>query len=185
VSYQALGEHRVTTIYSSGEQSATETEVENIEPLGTTTTLSVNYEAMAQEKIGVASGLWRIGVLTAQVNASPQATHAALDCGEGVLEQITSTGCYQAVSMVEYVYAQATGNCSAPEMGSIYISKEHPEPGESGGAGKVAGAAFSATDLEDGIYHLRASITAGDGYSASEATAQIQFKPELELAPDC
>lgn len=63
VSYKALGEHRVTTIYTSGEQSATETEVENIGPLGTETTLSVSYAPLPyvfREQIGtltVAAGL--------------------------------------------------------------------------------------------------------------------------------
>jgi hypothetical protein len=43
VSYQVLGSHTVTTIYSSGEESATETETEVIAPLPTVTTLSLRY----------------------------------------------------------------------------------------------------------------------------------------------
>ena len=43
VGYQTLGSHTVTIIYTSGEQSATETEVEQIDPLATDTTLTVDY----------------------------------------------------------------------------------------------------------------------------------------------
>lgn len=50
VTYQRLGEHKVTTIYTSGEQSATETEVENIEPLTASVALSVDFEATAPEQ---------------------------------------------------------------------------------------------------------------------------------------
>jgi hypothetical protein len=42
VSYSKLGEHTVTTIYSSGSISATETSVEHVEPFSTTTTLNVS-----------------------------------------------------------------------------------------------------------------------------------------------
>ena len=43
VLYQALGDHTVTKIYTSGEESATDTEVERIDPLASTTTLSIVY----------------------------------------------------------------------------------------------------------------------------------------------
>jgi hypothetical protein len=46
VSYSKLGEHKVTTIYASGEESATETEVEDIEPISSSTTLSIAYTAV-------------------------------------------------------------------------------------------------------------------------------------------
>ncbi|MFZ2050934.1 MAG: hypothetical protein WAU69_08405 [Solirubrobacteraceae bacterium] len=46
--YSSLGDHTVTTIYTAGEGSATETETENIEPFATTTTVSARYEQLPQ-----------------------------------------------------------------------------------------------------------------------------------------
>lgn len=46
VTYAALGEHTVTTIYTSGETAATATEVESIQPIATTTTAALTYEAL-------------------------------------------------------------------------------------------------------------------------------------------
>lgn len=47
VTYAALGRHTVTTIYSSGPTSATETDVENVEPLKVTLNLSISGEAFS------------------------------------------------------------------------------------------------------------------------------------------
>ncbi|MGH2878964.1 MAG: hypothetical protein ACRDK4_05070 [Solirubrobacteraceae bacterium] len=47
VTYSKLGEHTVTTIYSSGATSATETEVEHIEPIATKVTLTASYEPLS------------------------------------------------------------------------------------------------------------------------------------------
>jgi hypothetical protein len=43
VRYSNLGEHRVTVTYTSGEQSTSTTEIENIEPLHTETVLELGY----------------------------------------------------------------------------------------------------------------------------------------------
>lgn len=45
VTYSSLGHHTVTTIYTSGSASATETVAENVEPLAVTTSVSVAGEA--------------------------------------------------------------------------------------------------------------------------------------------
>ena len=46
ITYSSLGDHTVTTIYTAGEGSATETETEDIEPFATTTTVSARYEQL-------------------------------------------------------------------------------------------------------------------------------------------
>lgn len=47
VTYSKLGEHTVTTVYQSGSTSATETEVEHIEPIKVTVTLEASYQPLA------------------------------------------------------------------------------------------------------------------------------------------
>lgn len=71
VRYQELGTHRVTTIYTSGEQSATATEVEQIEPLQTSTALSVTYSDAngGPERTGTSS--WLLGTITVTASTSP------------------------------------------------------------------------------------------------------------------
>lgn len=177
VTYKALGEHRVTTIYSSGEQSATETEVETITPLATTTTLSVSYAPVTLTEVGIGTGLYHIGDLTINVESSP-AGKSTLGCGEGSAEHLTSSGCYEIEAIAEHVYGQETGSCTAPYLGPIWISKETD-------SSRIDGEAFTASELESGVYHLRASVGEGGGYSSSEATAPIKFKPEVTFPPDC
>jgi hypothetical protein len=178
VTYTALGEHRVTTILSSDElENATETEVVNIAPLATQTTLSVSYSPIAEPaEAEPASGVWWIGDLTISLAASPQGRTPVMGCGEGLAGEVTVGGCYQlTTAALEHVYANETGSCSAPEMGKVSIGQSPAS----------RGAHLEAAQLETGEFHLRASIAAGGGYSASEATAPIQFSPEVTFPPDC
>lgn len=69
VEYKALGEHKATTIYTSGSTSATETSVEKIEPFTTSTALTIDsYEPLEHSEGGYDNqsygGYYRIGTLT-------------------------------------------------------------------------------------------------------------------------
>jgi hypothetical protein len=72
VTYLALGEHRVTTVYTAGDQSATTTEIKTIKPLPTTTTLTAQFTPTAPHE--VSTGTYLLGELSAQ-------TSGALDGG--------------------------------------------------------------------------------------------------------
>jgi hypothetical protein len=71
VDYDALGAHRVTTIYTSGSDSATVTETKTIEPLATTSTLSASYETLPVSE--QTNKDWRIGTLTVAGGVQPAA----------------------------------------------------------------------------------------------------------------
>jgi hypothetical protein len=173
VEYQALGEHRVTTIYSSGEQSATETEVESIQPLPTSTGLDLSYEARVP--LATTGGLWWIGDLKLNTTASPTGLAVSIGCGGGAPNHLTTSGCYEINNSHQHVYANPTGSCSAPELGAIYIA-ESPS---------TTGSALMPEDVELGAYHARASVAGVDGYMPSEAITPIQFTPEVTFAPAC
>jgi hypothetical protein len=188
VTYTALGNHTVTTIYSSGEQSATETEVEHIAPLPTTTTLSVTYEPL-KAPVPVPDSSWEwVGDLAITWGAEPSAVSAHVDCGEEPSQPfgvVTASGCYRfnGVPEHEHVYEWPGGCDEATNkgVGPVYISSSFTDPNPA--------AQIPAKKFEDGAYHLRASVAAGSiggssvanaGYLPSEATAPLQFAPEIK-----
>jgi hypothetical protein len=181
VTYKALGEHRVTTIYTTGEASATESEVEDITPLGTETTLAIGYTPETPVEAGVASGLWRVGVLTAQTGASPPGVHSQLGCGSGAVERLDKTGCYQLAASPSYVFVESTGTC----LTKVFISKETGDPGVSGGSLTVTAEGIPASAIEAGMDHLRASVATAGGYAGSEATSSLEFSPAYEAQAPC
>jgi hypothetical protein len=177
VDYSALGQHTVTTIYSSGEQSATETEVETITPLATETTLSLSYspiETQEGQTIKTGSGLYHLGDLSITVGSTP-AAKADLDCGGTAVEHLSGSGCYEVGSAVDHVYGNDPSGCLQSVRISASTNWEVVADAES----------LSPADLESGRFHLRAAVPTGDGYGGSEATAPLQFDPELSFAPDC
>lgn len=167
VNYQALGEHRVTTIYSSGEQSATETEVENITPLATTTTLSVSYEPFSGSETSH-EGDPRIGTLTVNVDSGPVGP-ATLECRSGEQPSCVPVGSLN--------NAHANGVIVLP----VYFREEI------GGNEVGIGPYMASTNeppswrpivgIESGSYFLRATSGSSPGYASSEATAVLQFTP--------
>jgi hypothetical protein len=178
VEYKALGQHTVTTIYTSGEQSATETETEEITPLATETTLKVNYVPLTVqegEEVEPGTGLYHIGELLITATGSPSSLSPHLGCGEGSTERLTPSGCYQVEGLLEHVYANDPSGC----LQGIRISK-----GTSWA--QIDGAEdLMPKGLEEGAYHFRASIPSSAGYASSEAVVPIQFKPGLTFSPDC
>jgi hypothetical protein len=74
VQYQALGVHRITTVYTSGMLSSTVTETEDIPLIPTNTSLSYSYspiELTSEKGIG-AGGTWLIGTLSITAGVQPQ-----------------------------------------------------------------------------------------------------------------
>jgi hypothetical protein len=68
VEYAELGQHRVTSVYTSGEDSSTVTEVQTIEPLPTTTSLVAAFVVSAPRETDQGSEVYLVGELTAQTS---------------------------------------------------------------------------------------------------------------------
>lgn len=169
VSYQALGSHEVTTIYSSGEQSATESETEVIEPLGTSARIGLSYEQFG-DPAELASGWYWVGDLKLTTNSDPAGAGSAFDCGEPPAESngvLTANGCFilgGSEALTEHVYA--TGACSSSD---IHIQGSPPSTIEPSVLWP------QRDDLEQGVFHLRATAGSHQGYAASETTVPLQF----------
>lgn len=171
VQYQALGEHRVTTIYSSGEESATETEVESILPLATATTLTVHYQQLQAAEEVTGTGWWWIGNLVVQPSAEPPGVATSMACPDEPPEaygRITDSNCYIISAGESHVYGWF--NCDEERAALVRITEAAPTsidptiPWPSGEA------------IEAGELHLRA-VSSAVGYQPSEATTPVQFRP--------
>lgn len=180
VDYAKLGRHRVRVVYTSGERSATESRLESIPQLANDLRhVASEFEAALASTVRpatvAANRATLIGVLTTDVLGQDlPAIAATLSCGGDVApESLSSSGCYQATSTTEYVYARSKHPCSVGVEG-VFISSE-TEPS------LVDGFEFSPAEIESGADHLRVHAPAGDGYAAWEATVPIQFK----LPPLC
>lgn len=183
VNYQALGAHKVTTIYSSGEQSATATETEVIEPLPTSTQLSVAYEPLGTA-ITLPGTNWRwVGDLNIRSSAQPGGAQAVVDCGGSAPSGPTDSGCFQlnGSASTQHVY-DWPGGCSEAGQGQgpVYINSSAPVSDSVPVDLQISPRAFEA-----GLYHLRAAVSnqglmTNAGYAPSEATASLQFTPEIE-----
>jgi hypothetical protein len=192
VSYQALGEHRVTTIYSSGEQSATETEVENIGPLATTTTLSVSYEPFTRslDTFGCGEGStclieegwhenggFEIGILHIHGGVSPFGVAPVSACG-------STASCRPLI-------LDASGNASFPvSVIANWIAHEErvvdvgetielePEAIKHVEVGGIL-SEVPLSEVESGAFYFRVVSPSRAGYIFSEATTPIQFSPQV------
>lgn len=175
VTYAALGEHRVTTIYTSGEKSATTTEIQQIEPLATTTTLSVSYEDLPpkeelfRESIGGEEYVaWQVGALKISGQAQPSGT-PFLTCSGA-----QGTGC------IETGLGTLSGVLEAPVFARVnhWNAANQPVfafniPYKGSGDQKQW---LSEADLTAGTYYLRAVHSARAGYLPSEALSPINLK---------
>jgi hypothetical protein len=175
VTYKALGEHRVTSIYTSGDESATVTEVQIIDPLLTESSLSAFYEPLAEsETVGVFD--WRIGLLILQATINPTASGPpGLICTSG-----------------------ETPACLAPPGADLVKSEAIPVEGRQCGAEgsrnaepicevRLAGEPQwkLKAEFETGTHFVRVSQSPlSSGYVSSEAKATVQFNPEVNF-PTC
>lgn len=175
VEYQALGEHRVTTIYSSGEQSATETEVESIAPLATTAALTTVYQPRTPEEVN-GTAWWWIGDLEVSPSVSPSSAQIQMNCGEAPAEfygAITPNDCYIVSAGTEHVYGWF--NCSEELAASVRISTTAPtniDPSVEWPTG---------SQITEGHFHITAKAS-GSGYSESSISVPLQFSPTKQPA---
>jgi len=164
VTYTALGDHRVTTIYSSGEQSATETEIEHIDPLVTTTSLDASFQDFPPHE--VKPGQWQVGVLSISGQSHPVGT-PTLTCSGGVEPGCIETG-------AQFTSGPATlpifTRIGGFEGNKPILEIVNPATG-------MEGTLLPVSTFESGALHLRAMTNPGAGYLSSSALAAIQFTP--------
>jgi len=160
VTYEALGTHRVTTIYSSNElENATETETETIGPLATTTTTDATF--VQQPPHEVSMNQWRVGTLGVSVQGSVPGT-LSLGCGG-------EAGCIEPASGIGEtpVYVEVGGFDDADEP--IF---ELREP-------QASGDLVSLDHFAAGTFHVRGTLSPAAGYIPSAATAPVTIVPTL------
>jgi hypothetical protein len=184
VSYQALGLHRVTTVYTSGSLSSTVTETEQIDPIATATALGVSYAPLPYSawefwKVRVSgtgppgSGEegWRIGTLTIALSSQPAgAVQPTLTCSSG------ATGCLdlgQPTNGTLQLGVYVMNNQGPGEPINNFIHFGMPQEGEGFTRWQ------SVPNVEAGQYFLRgvSQCFFNCGYTATEATSLVQFSP--------
>jgi hypothetical protein len=179
-----LGHHTIAVTYTGGGETVTETVEEDLRPVPTKPILAARYWGYSQP-LAIEPGVWRIGTLYIELGSVPSpGPYVELSCEQyGGGFEIGRDDCIQletaAATHPPAVYATATGSCSEPTIDALSLSyPEWPEP-------QFRGPPMTPADIEAGAFHVRAFIWAYGGYAASEATAQVQFKPEVTLPPDC
>lgn len=185
VTYQALGQHTVTTIYASGEQSATETETEQIDPLPTTTSLTLSYEDLqhpielkSQGSCKTFGGIeprceyeyeWLLGTLTAEGISTPIGPER-LSCVSGIRCQSEFGSKTLSGTLTAPVTLRATAFTRFP-------AAEHPDCEELKAI--IANPAAEETEWSYPTdLGLVASVSAS-GYATSSSPASIEFQPTL------
>lgn len=162
VQYQALGVHRVTTVYTSGEQSATATELETIEPITTSTQLSYSYEDLpgGPEKFGdPSSPSWKLGTLT--ITASSEPFGAAILNGPAWLPHELNGSTAIPVVVTTELHAALGGEPTCEEIKTAYASH---------------GVTWPRWEPESDTT-VTAHAPAGSGYTASSKSVELQFSP--------
>jgi hypothetical protein len=176
-----LGEHTITTTFTSGGRSATEVVKEDLLPMATRPIVTLSYVPYAEAR-EYETGVWEIGTLMVGLSVSPSGADVNLGCSTaGDSHEITEDGCYEfnIPGQLQIVFATATGECSAPQIGDLYIAQAiWPEP-------QFRGQPIPAAAVEAGTYHLAAYVWAFGGYAESRTTTPFRFDPGVTLPPTC
>lgn len=202
VVYQELGQHRVTTIFSSGERSVTATETQQIDPLATTTMMSASFVPSGASEIDLgnvgtlelSAGAQPVGVPHVGCNQSDPAT-----CIDYVPSFLSGSGgphtgyTFPLAGSTQYevwVRDARFGVCFNQPHWEITARRENGDALALGGNTGFVGPhsrwyslADIGTDLALGSRHLMARTNAGAGYVSSSATAPVQFTPPLPADP--
>lgn len=202
VDYDRLGSYRVTTIYTSGSESAADSMVHEVGPLPTSTSLSATFNEFPspQEATGpgVQGGWFWLGDLTLQWSADPITVSAFVGCADPPIEtygRLTASGCYQPNGQLvgdrgDSLHVYANGGCEQiggppiddgplefqGTLDHLRIMERPPHTTDPNVTWPTVG------EVAAGTYHLRASVEAGPmtnaGYLPSEARVPLQFSPQ-------
>lgn len=189
VTYSTLGEHTVTTVYTSGETAATETSVEHIEAVAVSVSAAASYTAFAHsEAEGVGEchwestwdancAYWQIGSLTLEASASdaygmapgvPHVSMGAPSCSEAPGVRICGTTTAGAAPLGVPVWA-ATPPGEPQRVVMVAFGSGRPES---------LAEWQPAADAEAG-YPVSASDSPGAGYAVTAVGSSISFTPAV------
>jgi hypothetical protein len=181
VVYDELGAHRVTTIYTAGTVSATDTRLQQIDPIATTTTLGLTYEASDPREYSPTKKLWRIGTLTATAGVQPAGSVTLSwcrpGCGSGtpsIPGDLLASKVSGAVHLA--VWAKPPTPVSEHDLYTKPCDPEEVFP-EVGIEGQSSPLWSSASAIETGQGYLYAGFAGSNGYSASAADITLTFAP--------
>jgi hypothetical protein len=192
IDYAELGIHRVTTIYTSGSESAAATEVHNIEPIPTTTTLEVSYEplpatlsnfgcgdtsACHQELGWRENGDFDIGTLSVTATVSPWGTVPISVCTSADSECVDLT--LDADGKATFPVSAIANFVSLEEKDLAVGETLAIEPEAVKNVSFVGLSQRPAADIESGKVHFHVASGSRRGYAPSEATTAIRFQPEV------
>jgi hypothetical protein len=179
VTLQALGQHRVTTLYTSGNLSSTATEVDNIEPLPTSTDFTAQFEQWPEAKPVSGKGE-QVGVLNLHMAVSPSSAwnpkNPSLfpEC-----EHSEEPACLPLPYMPFGIPTQLfhEGSAAVP----VYMSGPNEVMIDAMPAGSSSAEVhwWPTQDIETGAHYLRFKPSMNSGFSASEGKATLEFSPEI------
>lgn len=166
VAYEKLGQHRVTSIYTSGSESAVATELQDIQPLATSVELAVEYQEFPESE-PYGTFWWQIGSLVIDASTSPGGGQVEVCLAEGGSSCLVAPAGPSIRVPVLGVQCGATSDRNAEPLCQIGIDGEW-YPVEAAAAG----------------FSLVAKRQEGNGYRGSEASVQTSFIPDLHF-PAC
>lgn len=164
VTYSSLGEHNVTTIYTSGEESATTTEVENIEPLSSSLEFSVIYHAEPPEE---ESRTEQIGTIEVIASTQPNRGASIVLCSSGSCNNTNPVTPSPLNGVVQIAVFEKLPMCNGAPLEEDEIMLKAPE---------FTTGWQSAAIYEEEDQAFKA-ILAAPGYITSESTTPIHIDP--------
>lgn len=195
VDYDSLGTYRVTTIFTSGSESAADTMLHTVDPLPTTTSLEVNFQPLptslsdfgcGDESACLVESGWHenggfeIGTLTVKGNVSPSNSVPVNAClGGDTSCRSLNLGSDGTKSFVVFVIA----NYVALEEKELGIGETIAVETEPVTSVTVRGLSnfveVPAADVQAGAITFKVASPSQPGYATSQATAPIQFSPAV------
>ncbi len=193
VKHDELGTYRVTTIYTAGNESATDSMLYKLEPIPTSVSLSVSYEPLvvarymgecgSADPCILEDGLFdnagmMVGTLTITVGSvSPLSAVATTTCPFGLAGCISlpegqpRTLAFPVIALADLI---VHGDQDLVEDQLIDAEMQPPSSIEISGPGIPQ---IPVADIESGSRFFRSASGQNSGYASSEATAPIQFIP--------
>lgn len=169
VAYEKLGQHRVTSIYTSGSESAVATELQDIQPLATSVELAVEYQEFPESEL-YGEFWWQIGSLVIDASTSPGANGEVQLClpggGGGCLAVPWAADAPTEIPILG-VQCGAAGERNDEPLCEVRIEN-----------------AWYPLDFPEAGIAITASRLGGNGYLGSESSLLAQFTPQLHF-PAC
>lgn len=178
-----MGAHKAITTYTSGSLSSTVTEIENVYPVATTSTLTAEYEQFPQSE-STSKG-WKVGKLNlhASITPAPGGTFgnfSDLDCEVNEMPACIKVP-YFPMALPHPIFDKA-GNQIVPVP--VYMQETGGEPEvkiDAMALGSSSGDVhwWPLAEIENGSHYLRVKATIAPGYTGAATTAVLRFSPHI------